>query len=123
MFAPEEQRGDLTSLLQEPTGDKAKHGKVYKFKSGNVVEHLKQLKGKFVEDLLEAEKAKTNSVNAFDMATKSLENRKKFAETSKEQEEDSFAAAEVQVGRGGGRLEGHLRGREGPHPHDAQDEP
>merc|ERR1719478_1259843 len=32
VFASVEQQGDLTALLQAPTGDKAKHVKVYKFK-------------------------------------------------------------------------------------------
>jgi len=93
VFAPVEQQGDLTALLQAPTGDRAKHVKVYKFKSGNVVELLKQLKGKFDEDLLETEKAETNSVNAYDLAVKALENKKDAAEASKKEKEGALAAA------------------------------
>merc|ERR1719262_1528149 len=93
LFAPEEHRGDLTALLQAPTGDKAKHVKVYKFKGGNVVELLKSLKGKFEQDLLETNKAETNAVNAYDLTVKSLENKREAANASKRKKEDALAAA------------------------------
>jgi len=95
MFAPEERRDEVTALLQAPTGDKAKHVKVYKFKGGNVIELLKQLKGKFEQDLLEVEKAETNAVNAFELATKALENKRTAAESSLDKKEDSLAAAKA----------------------------
>jgi predicted S18 family serine protease len=95
MFAPEERRDEVTALLQAPTGDKAKHVKVYKFKGGNVIELLKQLKGKFEQDLLEVEKAETNAVNAFELATKALGNKQTAAESSLDKKEDSLAAAKA----------------------------
>jgi hypothetical protein len=64
------------SLLQEvavrPTqkaaGDRTAHEKGYAFKSGSVVELLKGLESKFQDELLETEKAETNSLNAFALA-------------------------------------------------------
>merc|ERR1719197_1647538 len=45
--------------------------KVYKFKSGNVIELLKQLKTKFQDDLKDAHNEETNSVNTFTLEANS----------------------------------------------------
>merc|ERR1719352_1414691 len=76
MLAPVESRGDLAALLQAPvmvSGDAAAHVKKYKFKSGNIIELLKQLKAKFEEDLLETDKAETNAENNYQLAKDAAE--------------------------------------------------
>ncbi|CAK0812065.1 unnamed protein product, partial [Prorocentrum cordatum] len=49
-------------------GNAAQHQKTYNFKSGNVVELLKELKSKFEDDRVEATKAETAAKNAYDLA-------------------------------------------------------
>merc|ERR1719387_1416529 len=92
VFAPKDQRDGLTTLLQAP-GGKAGHVKTYKFKSGNVVELMKQLKKKFEDDLLEADKAETNAVNAYDLAVSALESKKDAAQDSKKEKEEALGTA------------------------------
>merc|ERR1719454_970498 len=79
MLAPPGARADLAALLQAPvmvSGDAAAHVKKYKFKSGNIIELLKQLKAKFEDDLLETNKAETNAENAYALAKDALEKAK-----------------------------------------------
>jgi len=66
-------------------GDRGKHVKKYSFKSGNVIELLKQLLLKFEDDLVETEKEETNSVNAYELEDKARDNAKKAAEGSKKE--------------------------------------
>lgn len=75
--ASEEQRHQMEAFVQlaqperpefEASGDHAGHVKKYAFKSNNVIELLKELKRKFEDDRLAANKAETNAVNAFDLA-------------------------------------------------------
>merc|ERR1712139_571473 len=65
----EEQREALAMLLQRPDqlaeGDRAGHVKKYNFKSGNIIELLKELQRKFEDDLLASTKAETNAENAY----------------------------------------------------------
>lgn len=68
-------------------GDAAQHQKTYNFKSGNVIELLKELKAKFEDDRVEATKAETAAKNAYDLAedarSKAIE-AAKSAKTEKE---------------------------------------
>eukprot|EP00448_Togula_jolla_P012133 CAMPEP_0170596472 /NCGR_PEP_ID=MMETSP0224-20130122/15141_1 /TAXON_ID=285029 /ORGANISM="Togula jolla, Strain CCCM 725" /LENGTH=718 /DNA_ID=CAMNT_0010920777 /DNA_START=40 /DNA_END=2196 /DNA_ORIENTATION=+ len=105
-LATEEQRGVLSDFLQQAPaaaaaaapsppplqaeGDRAKHEKKYAFKSHNVIELLKELKAKFEEQKLEATKAETNSMNAFELATQSRQATMQAAETSKATDEQEL---------------------------------
>jgi len=64
-------------------GDYEKHIDVYKFKSDSVIELLKDLKEKFEEEKLAGVKAETNSLNAFTLQVKELDNSVAAAEASK----------------------------------------
>mmetsp|Transcript_35212 Transcript_35212/g.109642 ORF Transcript_35212/g.109642 Transcript_35212/m.109642 type:complete len:725 (+) Transcript_35212:53-2227(+) len=55
-------------------GDYQAREKKYTFKSGSVIELLKELKTKFEDDRLEGTKAETNSQNAFDLAKAARDN-------------------------------------------------
>jgi hypothetical protein len=98
MLAPVEARDDLAALLQAPvmvSGDQAAHVKKYKFKSGNIIELLKQLKAKFEEDLLETNKAETNAENNYQLAKDAAEKAKAAAVASKEEKEGALADAKA----------------------------
>jgi len=64
-------------------GDRSTHVKKYSFKSGNVIELLKQLLLKFEDDVVQVEKEETNSLNSHSLASDARENAKTAAEDSK----------------------------------------
>eukprot|EP00928_Gymnodinium_smaydae_P015529 TRINITY_DN15746_c0_g3_i1.p1 TRINITY_DN15746_c0_g3~~TRINITY_DN15746_c0_g3_i1.p1 ORF type:complete len:758 (+),score=191.18 TRINITY_DN15746_c0_g3_i1:71-2275(+) len=64
-------------------GDLAAHTKKYNFKSGNVVELLKELKKKFQDDQLEGTKAETNAQNAHSLSSAALANSISAAESAR----------------------------------------
>jgi chromosome segregation ATPase len=69
-------------------GDLEKHQDVYVFKSGNVIELLKNLKIKFEDDRVEATKAETNAENAYQLAKDAREKAIETAKSSKKEKED-----------------------------------
>jgi len=71
----------------EAKGDRAKHVKKYAFKSGSVIEILKQLSLKFQDEKLAATKAETNSLNAHALAKDSQQDAIKQATASKTEKE------------------------------------
>jgi len=66
-------------------GDDAAHVKKYNFKSGNIIELLKELKLKFEDEQTAEEKQETNAVNAFNLAKDSRENALSAASDSKDE--------------------------------------
>jgi hypothetical protein len=68
-------------------GDAAQHQKTYTFKSGNVVELLKQLKMKFEDDRVEATKAETAAKNAYDLAEDARSKAIEAAKSAKAEKE------------------------------------
>merc|ERR1719486_658547 len=101
MLVSDDEQKVLSSFLQEarqPTKPKAK---VYTFKSQGVIELLKKLMEKFETDQLDATKAETNAVNAYNLAKQAREEALEAATKSKEkkekikgQAEEDLAAAE-----------------------------
>jgi len=85
-------------------GDRANHVKKYSFKSGNVVELLKQLLLKFEDDLVEVEKEETNSLNAYSLAKDARDNAKKAAEESKKEKETILGEVESELAEAKGDL-------------------
>jgi len=85
-------------------GDKGKHVKKYSFKSGNVIELLKQLALKFEDDLVEVETEETNSLNAYNLASDARANSKKAAEDSKKEKETILGEVESELGEAKGNL-------------------
>merc|ERR1719183_2727470 len=85
----DEQRSALAALLQKPeqlaAGDQAKHVKAYNFKSGNIIELLKELQRKFEDDLLVSTKAETNSENAYALEKQARDAANAAAEKSKKE--------------------------------------
>jgi len=85
--ATEEQLNTLVEFAGRPKqladGDLAKHTDKYDFKSENVIELLKTLKTKFKDDKLEANKAETNSLNAYTLSKEARDNTIDAAEKSK----------------------------------------
>jgi hypothetical protein len=65
-------------------GDQAAAVKRYHFKSGSVIEMLKQLKQKFESDKLETTKAETNAVNAYELAKAARADQRGAAEKAKD---------------------------------------
>jgi len=84
---------DLESL-----GDKDKHVTRYEFKSGKVVELLKQLVAKFEQDKLDLNKAETNAVNQYDLAKSARADEIAATSKSKGQKEDAEATAVSEKG-------------------------
>merc|ERR1711982_202007 len=82
-----EQRDALAMLLQKPDqlaeGDRAAHVKKYNFKSGNVIELLKELQRKFEDDLLASTKAETNAENSYELAKQARDAAHEAASKSK----------------------------------------
>lgn len=72
------------------SGDSAAHVDTYKFKSGSVVELLKELKAKFEADLLQATKEETNRANAYALSKKARDAAIAAAEKSKEEKENEL---------------------------------
>merc|ERR1719352_606538 len=94
MLVSEDEQKVLSSFLQEaqqPTKPKAK---VYTFKSQGVIELLKKLMEKFETDQLDATKAETNAVNAYNLAKQAREEALEAASKSKEEKELIKGSAE-----------------------------
>jgi len=72
-------------------GDLNKHVDQYEFKSGNVIELLKELKAKFQDEKLAATKEETNAVNSYELAKKALDNAKKAAGLSETRKSTTLA--------------------------------
>merc|ERR1719428_603925 len=91
---PDNERGVITAFLQgvqQPTKPKAK---VYSFKSQGVIELLKKLKEKFETDQLDATKAETNALNAYNLAKQAREEALEAAQKSKDEKEKIKGQAE-----------------------------
>jgi chromosome segregation ATPase len=87
LLVSEDEQKVLSSFLQEaqqPTKPKAK---VYSFKSQGVIELLKKLMEKFETDQLDATKAETNSLNAYNLAKQAREEALEAAQKSKDEKE------------------------------------
>lgn len=65
-------------------GDEAKHVKKWVFKSGGVIELLKQLKLKFEDDLIQLNQESTNSLNAHALATQERAHALKAAQDARD---------------------------------------
>jgi DNA repair exonuclease SbcCD ATPase subunit len=95
----ENQLNELKTFADQPKerpkqlakGDLDAHVDKYDFKSGSVIELLKQLKLKFQDDKMAATKAETNALNAYDLAKKARDNAIKAAEKSKDKKEKTLA--------------------------------
>merc|ERR1719264_1567098 len=97
-----EQRVQLAAFLQaqlgeEPErpklkskGDYEKHIDKYDFKSQSVVEMLKTLKLKFEDEQTAANKAETNSINAYDLAKNSRDEVRHEKRIAKKQNQQNF---------------------------------
>jgi len=85
-------------------GDQKSHVKKYSFKSGNVIELLKQLALKFDDDLVQVEKEETNSLNAYDLAKDARDNSKKAAEESKKEKSTILGEVESELAEAKGNL-------------------
>jgi hypothetical protein len=85
-------------------GDQKAHVKKYSFKSGNVIELLKQLALKFDDDLVQVEKEETNSLNAYDLAKDARDNSKKAAEESKKEKSTILGEVESELAEAKGNL-------------------
>jgi len=112
-LAGDEQRLELVTLLRqgpaagpaaaparpdlEARGDYKGHIQKYKFKSGNVIELLKQLKAKFEGDALDATKAETNGQNAHALAGDALKNAMDAAKASKETKTNTLADIKTEL--------------------------
>jgi len=97
----EEQRSALAFLLQKPEqlaeGDRAKHVKAYNFKSGNIIELLKELQRKFEDDLLASTKAETNALNAYDLEKQARDAANAAAEKSKKEKTATLGEVEADL--------------------------
>jgi len=89
----EGKRRVLSALLQKPKrpefeakGDYEKHMKTYDFKSGNVIELLKELKLKFEDEKTAATQAETNSLNSYELEKKAREGEIEEAKSSKDEQ-------------------------------------
>jgi len=81
----------------EARGDYKGHVNKYSFKSGNVIELLKQLKAKFEGDELDATKAETNALNGHALAGDALKNAMDAAKSSKESKTNTLADVEEEL--------------------------
>jgi len=68
MLLMDEAQRNVTTRDILAAGDAQRHAKKYTFKSGGVIDLLKQLKLKFEDDRVEATKQETNSQNAYELA-------------------------------------------------------
>merc|ERR1719330_183402 len=84
-----------TRPVLKAKGDQAKHVKKYAFKSGSVIEILKQLSLKFQDERLAATKAETNSVNAYNLAKNARDDAIKQAKASKTEKTTLLGAAKA----------------------------
>lgn len=85
-------------------GDRTAHVKKYSFKSGNVIELLKQLLLKFEDDLVQVEKEETNSLNSYDLAKDARDNSIHAAQESKKEKEAILGEVESELAEAQGNL-------------------
>lgn len=100
--ATETQLQGLQAVLEDrpdvkAAGDASGHVKKYNFKSGNVVELLKQLLMSFEDEKLAIVKAETNSLNANELTTDARQNAKTAAQKSKDGKTDELAATDSEL--------------------------
>merc|ERR1740117_2841902 len=88
-FADPKKRPD-----QLAAGDLDAHVDKYDFKSGNVIELLKNLKLKFEDDKLAGTKAETNALNAYDLSKEARDNAIDAAKKSKNKKTKEPAATD-----------------------------
>merc|ERR1719160_2351674 len=88
------ERAVIGAFLQDAQQPSKPKAKVYTFKSQGVIELLKKLKEKFETDLLDATKAETNSVNAYNLAKDAREQAEKAARKAKEEKENLLGETE-----------------------------
>lgn len=104
----EDQRQTLQQFTEpvdvKAAGDQKAHVKKYSFKSGNVIELLKQLALKFDDDLVQVEKEETNSLNAYDLAKDARDNSKKAAEESKKEKSTVLGEVESELAEAKGNM-------------------
>jgi len=93
--ATETQLSVLQEFAQRPKqlakGDLGAHVDKYEFKSGNVIELLKDLKKKFQDDKLAATKDETNAANSYALAKQARDTANAAAKASKKKKEDTHA--------------------------------
>merc|ERR1719420_2008316 len=95
MLVSEKEQKVLSSFLQEAQQQPKKpKAKVYSFKSQGVIELLKKLQEKFETDQLEATKAETNALNAYNLAKQAREEALEAAQKSKDEKEKIKGQAE-----------------------------
>lgn len=99
-YATEIQKKTLQSFIQTvpadvmAKGDQSAHEKKYSFKSGSVIELLKTLQGKFEDERLEATKAETNAINAYDESKQARDTAIAAAGESKKEKQNVLAEVE-----------------------------
>jgi len=107
--------GEVLRAAQEPEeprpkliagGDREAHVQKYSFKSGSVIEMLKELKQDFEDELVEADKAETNAENAYGLEKQAREEAISAAQASKTEKEDSKGAISGDVAAWKGELQG-----------------
>eukprot|EP00746_Dinoflagellata_sp_MGD_P160508 gnl/MRDRNA2_/MRDRNA2_87295_c0_seq1.p1 gnl/MRDRNA2_/MRDRNA2_87295_c0~~gnl/MRDRNA2_/MRDRNA2_87295_c0_seq1.p1 ORF type:complete len:686 (+),score=255.02 gnl/MRDRNA2_/MRDRNA2_87295_c0_seq1:76-2133(+) len=94
LLVSENEQKVLSSFLQEAQQPKKPKAKVYSFKSQGVIELLKKLMEKFETDQLEATKAETNALNAYNLAKQAREEALDTAQKSKDEKEKIKGQAE-----------------------------
>merc|ERR1719174_1641033 len=87
----EEQSKALRALVQAPPVDE------YAFKGGDTLELMKGLEHKFEDDKVDADKAETNSINAYNLAKKARENAMDAAEDSKAAKESALSSCNEEL--------------------------
>jgi hypothetical protein len=78
-------------------GDLDEHVQKYDFKSGDVIETLKQLSLKFEDELVAANTAEKNAVNAYNLEKEALEDETNAAQASKEEKEGVLADVQAEL--------------------------
>lgn len=79
--------GSAANPDMKSKGDYDKHVKPYTFKSGSVIELLKDLQANFEQELLDATKTETNSLNDHEQTSKALSNMVSSNSGSKKEKE------------------------------------
>jgi len=96
-FVTQEQRNAIESFVQDrqkpllADGDKSSSLEKYNFKSGNILELLQAMLKKFQAEKVAATDAETNSLNAYELSSKALENSRSAADASKKKKEVELA--------------------------------
>jgi hypothetical protein len=89
LVAKAEPRPDILAA-----GNAAEHEKTYNFKSGNVIELLKELQRKFEDDRIEATKAETAAQNAYDLSEQARKAALEAAEAAKAEKEEALGTVQ-----------------------------